>query len=188
MDSILEALCSWLSALLKLRFFMASGFFCLLTSWSSWWWPLTLQVCEVLLQYATWSCEALTAKGVFQPPNLTKDLTWSDTVDGSEIRPASWYGKFLPLFTRFYTSQLVQNFFHQRYHPKKWTCFLTRDHFKLVPRCFFQASSFRRHSFVSLPTTRWAAPILVTNLTPLSKWPEIYKSGTGVKQPLLMEL
>ena len=37
-------------------------------------------------------------------------------IDGSEIRRTSWYGRYLPLFTGFYTSQVVQDFFHQQYH------------------------------------------------------------------------
>ena len=38
-----------------------------------------------------------------------------DTVDGSVIRRAPEVGSFFPLFTRFYTSQVVQDLFHQKY-------------------------------------------------------------------------
>jgi len=37
------------------------------------------------------------------------------TVDG--WNPAPVDRQFIPLFTRFYTSRVVQDFFHQQYHP-----------------------------------------------------------------------
>ena len=46
------------------------------------------------------------------------------TVDGSEIRLTSWYGSFIPLFTRIYASQVVGwDFVHQPHlAPCPWIC------------------------------------------------------------------
>jgi len=46
------------------------------------------------------------------------------TVDGGNPAPVDM--EKLPLFTGFYTSQVVQDFFHQPYY--KWTC----EHFNLL--------------------------------------------------------
>ena len=39
------------------------------------------------------------------------------TVDGRNPAPVD--KQFIPLFTRFYTSQVVQDFFHQQYFPAR---------------------------------------------------------------------
>ena len=40
------------------------------------------------------------------------------TVDGRNPAPVDMVN--IPLFTRFYTSQVVQDFFHQQYHNSRW--------------------------------------------------------------------
>jgi len=42
----------------------------------------------------------------------------TQTVDGQNPAPVD--RQFIPLFTGFYTSQVVQDFFHQQYHPWLW--------------------------------------------------------------------
>ncbi len=55
--------------------------------------------------------------------NLQQVITWykGDTVDG--WNPAPDDREFIPLFTRFYTSQVVQDFSHQQQGLKKWLQF-----------------------------------------------------------------
>ena len=45
-------------------------------------------------------------------PNVCEDLSVSETVDGRNPAPIEKY--FIPLLTRFYTFQVVQDFFHQQ--------------------------------------------------------------------------
>ena len=50
--------------------------------------------------------------------------TYQDTVDGRNPAPVDMEN--IPLFTGLYTSQVVQDFFHQQYHfPRDWS-FLVR--------------------------------------------------------------
>ena len=44
-------------------------------------------------------------------------ITTLDTVDGRNPAPVDMVN--IPLFTEFYVSQVVQDFFHQQYHSKK---------------------------------------------------------------------
>ena len=48
--------------------------------------------------------------------NLMDGLGWQSFSVGRNPAITSWYGRFIPLFTRFYTSQVVQDSFHQQYH------------------------------------------------------------------------
>ena len=58
------------------------------------------------LKWHTWPL-ALSLERQMTPWRWMKRWRHGDTVGGSDIRPTSWYGKFIPLFIGFYISQVV---------------------------------------------------------------------------------
>ena len=69
------------------------------------WWLPVLQVLPKL------PGNLVNSKGFLDVSGISR----LNTVDGSEFR--LWHGKYPIIFTGFYTSQVVQDFFHQQYHP-----------------------------------------------------------------------
>ena len=68
-----------------------------------------------------------TACYIFQSSNQPSEIKLDEPFHGKIYSLASeekTLGSFFPLFTRFYTSQVVQDFFHQQYQQAKVLPFL----------------------------------------------------------------
>ena len=66
-------------------------------------------------------------------------FNWVDTVDGKHPAPVHMVN--IRLFTRFYTSQVVQDFFHQQYHQLGVSNELEMPSEELIPRWQIRTSN-----------------------------------------------
>ena len=173
--STLHGLNSWSSLFLTLSLVAASilhgfGFlsfdfmiFLMIAPYSSSLWGPSA-ICHVKLKLRLLKC--FPASQLDQGPDLIIWYCWWFRNPASQlICSFSHYlhGLYIPGGAEFLPSTVS---------PKKWTCFLKRDQFKIGPKVCLPSIIFQgtipslSGGGSSLPTTRWAAPILVTNITP----------------------